>query len=291
MDIRTRKKLLKTRTRELTEFSEDEQAKSNAALQNEITDGIMYSNQYALFFAGQVGLAMIGKEADKDVRNGVYLGADTATSTDIDTMARSLVTRNVEELDTMLSKVRQEFTAVEDTNLADSLRTIFSSWVNQYNPATFQDVVKEYGLEGMTVRFGDYSAKDGQFKHRESRIIVDEKLMNIRPKDVIGNQDFQDKIKNIFLQSVQSTNDRIHVRSAGLWKDVHGPRVYAVACRTGRGAWETAPVAAAQHHRLRDQVPERDARAAQPSRTRYPSVRWPDSYVRGRRGHDLQVTQ
>lgn len=161
---------------------------SQDALIGEISDAVLFSNRYALAFAGNVGLALLGaKKADvqslfsfgtkydrgKDKNDHTYFLADLASNS----------------LTNILFEKRTRQDEISDNDFHDTLQSVFTSWINQFDWKILGPIAEKRGINDIVVRYKDYSMKQGQFKERASLVVIDDRIMNCRKPDVIGGQD------------------------------------------------------------------------------------------------------
>jgi len=96
MDILTLEQRLASQQQYLSRASDNYIANSGEnekrvvfELEAEISDAIFFSNSYALYFAGHVGLSLLGSEK-ADIKNAFYFGGDYNNSKDTYKLTRIL---------------------------------------------------------------------------------------------------------------------------------------------------------------------------------------------------------
>ncbi|MBI5066195.1 AAA family ATPase [Candidatus Woesearchaeota archaeon] len=164
-------------------------AKEIEELQKQITDARFFFNRYALFFAGNVGLALLNSEK-ADVKNQFTFGAMGDSSVDRDELALALAEAAKGNLNKTYKDNRKAGLPVTEDEIKNTLEAIFTSWINQFNWATFDDLAKQYSVDQLVVKYGNYSIKNGEFKRKYNTVVVDDKIMRVTKEDVIGAQDF-----------------------------------------------------------------------------------------------------
>ena len=131
-------------------------------LQSKLADAIMFSNRYALYFAGHVGLSLLGSEV-AGINKLKLFGPEYDTSNDNDKLSRAIAKENALDFEENIANVAGLGHALTDENLKYALEGIFTSWVKQFSWDTYKDVVKEHSLEGLRLAYGSHSVEDGEF--------------------------------------------------------------------------------------------------------------------------------
>ncbi len=158
-------------------------------LRNKITDAIFFSNRYALHFAGQVGLEMLGM-GNADVKSRAFFGSSD-TSTDRDGLTARLATDAADDLRRVIAGKRKAGEQTTDETLKVTMQMIFTAWAKQFSWETWKGVVESYGMESVKLRYKTYSLQSGSFSRKYDIVVVDEKFIpDIRREDVIGSQEF-----------------------------------------------------------------------------------------------------
>ena len=173
-------------------YSSAEKDADTAELQKAITDAVFLSNRYALYFAGNIGLSLLDSSG-ATVTSNLTFGQNDA-SQDRDELTRELsrlTTKKLIELAAEKSKRGQEN---DDATCKETLEATFTSWVNQFDWRTFEDIAKARGIAETTLRQGNYSLKAGEFKRKYDVVVIDDKFMGIKKEDVIGGQELGDII-------------------------------------------------------------------------------------------------
>ncbi|MBT5271823.1 AAA family ATPase [Candidatus Woesearchaeota archaeon] len=167
------------------------------SLQKQITDAIFFSNRYALYFAGKVGLELLGEEK-ADVESILQFGSRLEGSKKRDELIAYLIKDTIISLGDIIGDKKAAPTVTtngkEETNKDDdlsyTLKATFTSWINQFNWPTWDEIAAEYGVEDLKMKFGNYSMLAGEFKKKSDIVIVDQKFMPVRKEAVIGGQEF-----------------------------------------------------------------------------------------------------
>ncbi|MEK6845460.1 MAG: hypothetical protein AABY26_01770, partial [Nanoarchaeota archaeon] len=167
--------------------------KETQSLQRQISDLIFFSNRYALYFAGQVGLALLNSEPAK-VENRFSFGTKYDSSKDRDDLTSRLAKVVQEDFSRIIvdKKSRQE--KLGDEDLKYTLEAVFTSWINQFQWGTFAELGKSFGIDKLKLRWKGYSVQVGEFKKSYDTIVVDEKFMKAKRDDVIGNEDYKNQV-------------------------------------------------------------------------------------------------
>jgi hypothetical protein len=176
-------------------------------LREEITGVNLFSNRYALYFAGQVGLALLGSEKTESKLRFSF-GSELDSSTRRDNLTGKLADMAAVDFYTVIKARKDVGEKPSDDDLKITLENIFTTWINQFNWKSFEDVAKKYGLEETMIKFGSYSVKAGEFKRKYSTVIIDDKFMNVKKEDVIGNKDFVDTIYEGGLRLLGYNNEK-----------------------------------------------------------------------------------
>lgn len=163
--------------------------KEEDGLQKQITDAIVFSNRYALAFAGHVGLALLESEPG-DIINRFSFGTKYDASKDRDELAALLVKTAAADFLRICSSKREKKESPTDDDLKYTLEAIFTSWINQFHWRTFHDVGQLHGITDVKMSFKNYSVTAGEFKRRYDVVVVDERFMQVSKDDVIGSEDF-----------------------------------------------------------------------------------------------------
>lgn len=157
-----------------------------------ITDAIMFSNRYALHFAGQVGLQMLGVGESEVETVAIFEGAED--SKDRDMLTKRLIRAATGDLNRIVdarehNKVMTEdghANPITDNDLKSTLQHIFTSWVNQFSWDTFKDIAQARGVADERLQYKGFSLTAGAFSRKYDVVDIDDKFMNIGRKQVIG---------------------------------------------------------------------------------------------------------
>ncbi len=158
-------------------------------LQKQLSEAIFFSNRYALFFAGNAGLAYLNSEKAA-LESKFSFGSKLDVSYDKDKQTSELAKSAAERFLDIIKEKRTNSSEITDDELKFTLESIFTSWINQFNWLTFKETAKKYELNETKIKFENFSLKEGEFKRKYDVVTVDEKFMDIRRDDVIGSQDF-----------------------------------------------------------------------------------------------------
>lgn len=170
---------------------EGDRNESAMALQNKINETIMFSNRYALYFTGQVGLSLL-KSEKADTGVNFSFGTKYDFSKDRDDLTGRLAVKCAEDfLAVAQEKKKDGFLADED--LKYTLEAVFTTWINQFKWETWEDIAQENQLSDTKLQFGNYSLAEGDFSEQYDVIKV-EGLMKVKREEAIGNEEFRDKI-------------------------------------------------------------------------------------------------
>lgn len=176
----------------------DEKQRESEGLQREITDAIFFSNRYALYLAGQVGLALLDSDPAKVKSKFTFAGKNDA-SNDRDELTRELAKITRVQLENVLEAKKQKGEPAEDT-LKETLEASFTSWVNQFSWNTLGGIAKARAIENLNLKYGNYSIKDGEFKKKYSVVEIGNGIMPCRKEDVIPDDEFYDVLWQSFLK-------------------------------------------------------------------------------------------
>lgn len=152
-----------------------------------ISDCIFFSNRYALYFAGQIGLALLGTERAEGVKKIINLGPRYESSKERDDITRYLADETVIALDKFLTGKKEAGTPINDESLKSALQSVFTAWVNQFNWNTYKEIAAQNGEIGnLKLKYGLFSMEGGLFKRKNQTVEIDERLLRGLKEDVIG---------------------------------------------------------------------------------------------------------
>jgi hypothetical protein len=166
-------------------------SKKEKEIQDEITDAVLFSNKYALYFAGQVGLALLGSEKTKTELRVGFEPSEYA-SDDRDLLTKRLAVRTGRNLSTVLEEKGSESS---DDDLKSTLADTFTTWINQFNWDRFSSTAEKYGIDKTKIKHRNFSIEAGKFKRVYSDVKVND-FMDVRKEDIIGEQEFHRVIWN-----------------------------------------------------------------------------------------------
>jgi len=157
-------------------------------LVRQLADATFFSNRYALYFAGQVGLSLIGSKK-ADIAKQFLFAAQYDSSRNRDLLATKLAGVASDDL---RAQVRDATHPLTDDDVKYVLECVFTTWVNQFGweSKPFKDIADQYKLDDFKAVYGNFSIQKGQFKERYDAIVLDDKLMNVKREDVIGNAEY-----------------------------------------------------------------------------------------------------
>lgn len=167
--------------------------KETQSLQRQISDLIFFSNRYALYFAGQVGLALLDSEPAK-VENRFSFGTKYDSSKDRDDLTSRLAKVVQEDFSRIVGDKTSHQEKLSDEDLKYTLEAVFTSWINQFQWGTFSELGKQHRIDQLKLRWKGYSVQAGEFKKSYDTIVVDEKFMKAKRDDVIGNEDYKAQV-------------------------------------------------------------------------------------------------
>ncbi|MBM3199428.1 AAA family ATPase [Candidatus Woesearchaeota archaeon] len=190
MDVLTLEQKLGSMIEEKKEAEEQDNPSHEAeALKKQIADAIFFSNRYALYFAGHVGLALLGSDK-ADVKTSFTFGTKNDASKDRDGLTADLARVATKDILTILSDKKSKHEPVSDDDLKYMLEATFTSWINQFNWRTFEDTAQKYCLDKTRLKFKEYSMISGEFKKKYSMIKLDDRFMKVSKEDVVGSGEF-----------------------------------------------------------------------------------------------------
>ncbi len=164
-------------------------------LESRIRDAVMFSNRYGLFIAGHIGLNLLNMNKDGNTELKKQF-EDYESVQDHEQVARYLAVSSRDHVGSMLEKKKAEGSKLSDDDLKFFLGNLFTSWINQFKWQTFKDIAESFGMDEITVSYGNCSVKAGEFASRSSLIRVDEKIKNVRLDEIVNSKDFVNKLKS-----------------------------------------------------------------------------------------------
>jgi hypothetical protein len=154
-------------------------------LSKDISDGIFMSNRYSLYFAGLVGLELLGINK-KDTNQMFSFGATNDISKKSDDLSSILSKEATKKIQKLIYTKKEKNEKVPESELKDTLGYLFTSWVNQFSWDTFKDIAENHDLTDSQIKYENFSITNGQFKQKHDTIEFDDRVMNISREDVLG---------------------------------------------------------------------------------------------------------
>ncbi len=187
MDVLTLEGRLAVQQRSVRETSPATPTTEIDPLKKKITDAVFFSNRYALYFAGHIGLALLNSER-------------ASTETLFTFTPEHDASQNRDELSTLLSReTLRAFTKVvggkkeqplTDEDLKYSLEGMFTFWIDQFNWSTFKDIARKQDVDEVRLKYRNYSVQAGEFKRKYSTVTIDDRFMPVTRDEVIGSERF-----------------------------------------------------------------------------------------------------
>ena len=168
-------------------------------LQTKISDGIFFSNRFALHFAGYVGLALLGEEK-ADIKKMFSFGTLHDASKERDELTKQLAAAAAADVLGICASLEKEKRTLDDSVLKDTFQAIFTTWVQQFQWNTFSPTAEKFSVQDIKLSYKGFSLSQGEFKQKHDEVIVDERIMPVRREDVIGSQEFGKVLWNNFLK-------------------------------------------------------------------------------------------
>lgn len=191
MDVLTLEQKLKSLEIEAQSSEIDKKDSEIGTLKKEVTDAVFFSNRYALYFAGYVGLSLLDSSIAAEVKTLFTFGAKNDVSKNRDDLTSDLVRVATKDLATVLSDKKAKQEQISDEDVKYVLEATFTSWINQFNWQTFEETAKKHHMDTTKLRFNDYSLITGDFKKKYGSIIqVDDRFMKVTKEDVVGSEEF-----------------------------------------------------------------------------------------------------
>ncbi len=172
---------------EIRQIPKDDKIKIESdMLVEQIANAIYFTNRYALYFAGLVGLELLNSKKP-DVIKRFAFGNKYESSVNRDKLTSLLTDMTNESLIQTINDEKKEGHKITDNVLKNMLEVEFARWINQFNWLRFNDVTEKYQVDKLKLKFGNYSLLAGEFKKKYDIVEVDDKFMNVRKEDVIGS--------------------------------------------------------------------------------------------------------
>ena len=162
-------------------------SKATYELEKQTSDAILFSNRYALNFAGHVGLALLGTNK-ADIDKTFAFGTRYETSKERDALTSVLTTMTTEDLTRVITQQQNKGKEVTDDNLKNTLQAVFTSWVNQFSWESFEDIAAKNKVSDLKLRYGNFSITKDDFSRKFNQVVIDDKIMPITKEDVIGGE-------------------------------------------------------------------------------------------------------
>ncbi len=188
VDVMTLEERLATLNSDGNGKKKESVGKATIELEEEIKEAISFSNRYALYFAGQVGLAILNSEIVKTDKRFVW-GADNYASVERDDLCSKLAIMASDDLQRVVETERQLKEETSDEDLRSTFECVFTTWINQFNWKIFEGLAKKYGVDDTLIKYQNFSVKAGEFKRKYSTVRV-ENFMDVKKEDIIGPQEF-----------------------------------------------------------------------------------------------------
>jgi AAA+ superfamily predicted ATPase len=160
------------------------------ALKEQITEAVSFSNRYALYFAGQVGLAMLDSEKAKDIEERFFFGKEYEAMQDNDILTRVVAETATNDLVRVIAKEKDKKTEITDAHLKYTLECIFTTWIDQFRWNTFKDIAQKQGIEDIVLKYDKFTTVKGEIVKKYDVVLIDPKFMNVKKVDLIGNEEY-----------------------------------------------------------------------------------------------------
>ena len=121
-------------------------------LSKDISDGIFMSNRYSLYFAGLVGLELLGINK-KDTNQMFSFGATNDISKKSDDLSSILSKEATKKIQKLIYTKKEKNEKVPESELKDTLGYLFTSWVNQFSWDTFKDIAENHDLTDSQIKY------------------------------------------------------------------------------------------------------------------------------------------
>jgi SpoVK/Ycf46/Vps4 family AAA+-type ATPase len=177
---------------------EDKEKTQRDALKEQITEAVSFSNRYALYFAGQVGLALLNGEKAKEIDgNRFFFGAKYEAVEDRDGLASLLSASTTKGLRKVVSDKKSKGLEVSDDDLKYTLECVFTSWIDQFRWNTFKDVAKKQGIEDVVLKYDNFSTREGEFSRKYDVVLIEGKFMNVKVTDLIEQEEHTKRMQQL----------------------------------------------------------------------------------------------
>lgn len=178
--------------------TKDEDKTQRDTLKEQITEAVSFSNRYALYFAGQVGLALLNGEKAKEIDGTrFFFGTKYDAVEDRNGLASLLAASTTKGLAKYVEDKKSQKLEVNDDDLKHSLECVFSSWIDQFKWNTFKDVAKKQGIEDIVLKYDNFSTKDGEFSRKYDVVLVEGKFMNVKVTDLIEQEEHTKRMQQL----------------------------------------------------------------------------------------------
>lgn len=193
-----------TNGRETTETAGKPEAKKyeertrREELKEQITEAVSFSNRYALYFAGQVGLALLNGEKAGEIDDRYFFGTEYEAMEDRDMLASHLALSGINGLKRTIADKKAKNLEVSDDDLKKACERVFTSWINQFRWETFKDVAKKQAIEDLVLKYDNFSTKEGEFSRKYDVVLVEGRFMNAKVQDLIGQDKHTKRMQQLF---------------------------------------------------------------------------------------------
>lgn len=177
----------------ISETIKAEQEKTLVQLEKDISDAKIFANRYALYIAGEMGLALLGTEKS-NINITHYVGSKYDNDNNSSELIGKLTEYAAKTLKKQIDDVKTANIEITDTLLEENMSHVFTSWINQFNWKTFQSVTNKYELDDLQIKYGSYTASKGSFTKKNTIISIDDMIMKTRRSDIIGGGKIEEGI-------------------------------------------------------------------------------------------------
>jgi hypothetical protein len=168
-------------------------------LTEQLTEAATFSNSYALYFAGEVGLALLDSQKQEAVKDRFFFGTKNQSLENKDVLSGMLAYTTTQHLIDELGKKKAAGEEIDDSALKGSLEKTFTSWVNQFKWASFADVAQAQGINELNLKYGNFSMRGGEFSKKFDTVTVRGSFMKATVEDLIGQEkDRETMVQNVY---------------------------------------------------------------------------------------------
>jgi hypothetical protein len=166
-------------------------------LKEQITESVGFSNRYALYFAGQVGLSLLESQKAAGIQERLFFGTEYEASENRDGLTSLLAQNTTEDLIRVIKTKRAKNQEISDDDLKFTLENIFTTWVNQFNWGTFKEIAKSSGIEDAVLKYDNFSVKEGEFSRKYDVVLVEGRFMNAKVDDLIAQEEHTKRMQQL----------------------------------------------------------------------------------------------